>query len=135
MTEESKKLADLVVAAYLEENTIKQSSNAFKKRKGIPINGSQSAYNRLTEIIDFFNKNAPPKTRLTLTHINGNVEKAKTPSHTVSSSSDDSSDDEQELFKKASNHNKSSQPYINSTRWTSKTCNLQNASSNEWKRN
>ena len=63
MANNVEQLADLVVAAYLESNSNKTISNAFKKNKKI---SAGPEFNKLIEIINFFNTKAPVKNRLVL---------------------------------------------------------------------
>ena len=66
MANNVEQLANLVVAAYLEVNSNKTISNGFKKSKKITGGQAINEYNKLTEIINFYNTKAPVKNRLVL---------------------------------------------------------------------
>ena len=63
----NEQLAVFVVAAYLETNTNKTISTSFKKNKKITHLGPAiPAFNKLIDIINFYNTKAPAKDRLVL---------------------------------------------------------------------
>ena len=67
MANNVEQLAVFVVAAYLETNTNKTISTSFKKNKKITHLGPAiPAYNKLIDIINFYNTKAPAKDRLVL---------------------------------------------------------------------
>ena len=67
MANNVEQLAVFVVAAYLETNTNKTISTSFKKNKKITHLGPAiPAFNKLIDIINFYNTKAPAKDRLVL---------------------------------------------------------------------
>ena len=67
MANNVEQLAVFVVAAYLETNTNKTISISFKKNKKITHLGPAiPAFNKLIDIINFYNTKAPAKDRLVL---------------------------------------------------------------------
>ena len=67
MANNVEQLAVFVVAAYLEANTNKTISTSFKKNKKITHLGPAiPAFNKLIDIISFYNTKAPAKDRLVL---------------------------------------------------------------------
>lgn len=67
MANNVEQLAVFVVAAYLETNTNKTISTSFKKNKKITHLGPAiPTYNKLIDIINFYNTKAPAKDRLVL---------------------------------------------------------------------
>ena len=67
MANNVEQLAVFVVAAYLETNTNKTISTSFKKNKKITHLGPAiPAFNKLIDIITFYNSKAPAKDRLVL---------------------------------------------------------------------
>ena len=67
MANNVEQLAVFVVAAYLEANTNKTISTSFKKNKKITHLGPAiPAFNKLIDIINFYNTKAPAKDRLVL---------------------------------------------------------------------
>ena len=66
MANNVEQLANLVIAAYLEKNSNKTVANGFKKNKAITGNKNIADYDKLIEIINFYNTKAPVKNRLVL---------------------------------------------------------------------
>ena len=66
MANNVEQLANLVIAAYLEKNSNKTVANGFKKNKAITGTKNIADYDKLIEIINFYNTKAPVKNRLVL---------------------------------------------------------------------
>ena len=97
-------LEHYVIAAYLDNSATATISKSFRRHKGITMGQEEiSKFNKLREIISFFNTKAPVKNRLVLP----GASKALTMTNGKKQVSDDSdSDDEDEEPEEAKSKSK-----------------------------